>query len=170
MARNDPRQAGAEEAEAILVYNVMNPRRELVIPISRSRSFITYRGRHTCIQTSQVTAFLASTRKDCPKQNKYQPHQEEENQSSEFEIEKVKTEELGIMKEKFPSFSFPSVETESENVETNIFPDSLKEKNLLASDSPTFVSLETSESNYYSMLPIQMENFELLPEFRTSRI
>ncbi|KAI8023064.1 putative WRKY transcription factor 53 [Camellia lanceoleosa] len=116
---------------------------------------ITYRGRHTCIPTSQVTPFLASIRKDCPKQNKYQPHQEEENQSSEFETEKVKTEELGIMKEKFLSFSFPS-RIESENVETNIFPDSLKEKNLLASDSPAFVSPETSESNYFSMLPIQM--------------
>ncbi|CAL5339915.1 hypothetical protein CsSME_00023750 [Camellia sinensis var. sinensis] len=131
---------------------------------------ITYRGRHTCIQTSQVTPSLAPIRKDCPKQNKYQPqpHQEEENQSCEFETEKVKTAELGIVKENFPSFSFPSAETESENVETNIFPDSLKEKNFLASDSPAFVSPETSESDYFSMLPIQMENFEFFQNLRHS--
>ncbi|KAL7240073.1 hypothetical protein ACSBR2_005857 [Camellia fascicularis] len=64
---------------------------------------------------------------------------------------------------------FPSAETESENVETDIFLDSLKEKNFLASDSPAFISLETSESNYFSMLPIQMENFEFFQNLGHSK-
>lgn len=126
---------------------------------------ITYRGTHTCIQAHQVTPALASI----PKQNKdhsYLPHLESENQSQPngglFEKERglgVKIEDLGITKEVFPGFSFPSTPIEFHNVHTTVFSDSVMENNLLGGDySPAFISPETSESDYFSLLPCQMDD------------
>lgn len=130
---------------------------------------ITYRGTHTCIQTHQVTPALASIGKEIPKQSKdhsYVTHLESENQSQPngglFEYEQglgVKIEDLGIMKEVFPGFSFPSTPIEFHNVHTTIFSDSVTENNFLGSDySPAFISPETSESDYFSLKPCQMDD------------
>lgn len=123
---------------------------------------ITYRGRHTCIQTSQVIPALASIGNEGSKQNR----DENKSQSQELLFEfgaghTVKIEDLGITEETFPSFSFPSTPIESENVETNIIPDSVKENNFLGSDSRAFFSPETSESDLFSVFPCQMDDFGL---------
>ncbi|KAG5538254.1 hypothetical protein RHGRI_018994 [Rhododendron griersonianum] len=101
---------------------------------------ITYRGRHTCIQSPA----LASSGKEFAKQKKdqCQPHLLEENQIPLFNFGTgFKTEEMGIMEETFPSFSFPSSPSKSQNVETISFLEPLKEKNFLGSDSLEFLSL-----------------------------
>lgn len=91
---------------------------------------ITYRGRHTCIQSPA----LASSGKEFAKQKKC--HLLEENQRIPlFNFGTgFKTEDMGIMEETFPSFSFPSSPSKFQNVETISFPEPLKEKNLLGSE------------------------------------
>ncbi|CAL5331789.1 unnamed protein product [Camellia sinensis] len=123
---------------------------------------ITYRGRHTCIQTSQVIPALASIGNEGSKQNR----DENQSQSQELLFEfgaghTVKIEDLGLTEETFTSFSFPSTPIESENVETNIILDSVKENNFLGSDSRAFFSPETSESDLFSVFPCQMDDFGL---------
>ncbi|KAL6982002.1 WRKY Transcription Factor [Sarracenia purpurea var. burkii] len=111
---------------------------------------ITYQGRHTCMHSSPVITTSASARIEDDKENKYQsqPQLEEENQwepqgGTELRVEPL---EMGIMEERFPSFSFPSTPIESENIEmVNIFP-------------------ETSESNFISVLTCPMDSFGGLSE------
>ncbi|GFY97420.1 WRKY family transcription factor [Actinidia rufa] len=134
---------------------------------------ITYRGRHTCIQTSREIPAFASTGKEIPNQN-ISHHLGDGRKRKAHELEllsnygtgpRVKTEETG---EIFPSFSFPSTPIEPENVETIIFPDSLKENNFLGIDSQEFLSPETSESNFFSLLLCPLENFGFIENLQSS--
>ncbi|CAK9165797.1 unnamed protein product [Ilex paraguariensis] len=131
---------------------------------------ITYRGRHTCIQASHLTPKFASLERKSPKQNNAhsQPQQQEEIQRQSQEIKvnfgtglKVEIEpgELGIRKEIFPSFSFPSTPIEPENLENHFFLEAMKENNFMGTYSPPFISPATSESNYFPLSPQEMNNF-----------
>lgn len=143
---------------------------------------ITYRGRHTCNQTTHLPTALVSPGpgKEGKKQKKekYQQQQQQPKPKQEHGIQKqaeetvlnfgtcLKTEEseFGSKVERIPSFSFPSTLMESsENVENNLFPKALRENNFMAMDdtySPPFISQETSESNYFPLSQCtHMNNF-----------
>ncbi|KAJ0112487.1 hypothetical protein Patl1_00579 [Pistacia atlantica] len=132
---------------------------------------VTYRGRHTCSQNTRLAISSALSTKEGAKdkQSRYHHQQEPEDkvkQSKEFMIHfgtelKVKTEDLDNKEEIFPSFSFPQTSiTETENMEHDIFKDSMMEmeNNFMGSFSPSFLSPTTSESNYFSVSPCHMNN------------
>jgi hypothetical protein len=101
---------------------------------------ITYRGRHTCVQTpaSNGKEFAKLKKDDC------QPHLQEGNQIPLFDFGttlQLKTEDMVIVDGICPSFSFPSTPIESQNVETISFPEPLKENHFLGGDSLEFLSL-----------------------------
>ncbi|XP_057495933.1 probable WRKY transcription factor 41 [Actinidia eriantha] len=124
---------------------------------------ITYKGRHTCNQASQLSPQLASVPQNGPQQNKYQPHQEEKNQnlSQETIVEfgtnpKIKFDELGFMDETFlpVSFSLPPTSIEFQNMETNTSPE---ENNILGSKTYYFPlmqcqNLQRSEADLYEAI------------------
>nr|ANN87795.1 WRKY7 [Panax ginseng] len=101
---------------------------------------ITYRGRHTCNQTTHTTASVSPGKK----QKKERDEQQLPKQTEETVL--LKTEEFGSkVVERIPSFSFPSTLIESpENVENNLFP----KNNFM-------ISQETSESNYFPLSQCQ---------------
>nr|ALS20400.1 WRKY6 [Panax ginseng] len=104
---------------------------------------ITYRGRHTCNQTSHLTTASVSLSLSPGKKQKKERYEQQPKQEDGIQKQ---TEEMvvnfgtGSKVERFPSFSFPSTLFESsQNVENNLFP-----KN-------NFISQETSESNYFPL-------------------
>ncbi|KAA8516155.1 hypothetical protein F0562_019334 [Nyssa sinensis] len=118
---------------------------------------ITYRGRHTCIQSSHLTPALASSEREKPKQS-----EEKQEQSQEIHLNfttGLKVEDLSTWEENFPSFSFPSTPIESENEESPIFAEPVKENSFMGSYSPSFLSPTTPESNYFSLSSCQMDIF-----------
>ena len=133
---------------------------------------ITYKGRHTCNQASQLSPHLASVPINDPQQNQYQSHQVEGNQnmSQETIVEfgtnpKIKTDELGLIDETFlpVSFSLPPTSIEFQNMETNTSPE---EKNILGSDTYYFPMLQCqnmqrSEADLYEAIsaPTPVSNF-----------
>ena len=133
---------------------------------------ITYKGRHTCNQASQLSPHLASVPINDPQQNQYQSHQAEGNQnlSQETIVEfgtnpKIKTDELGLIDETFlpVSFSLPPTSIEFQNMETNTSPE---EKNILGSDTYYFPMLQCqnmqrSEADLYEAIsaPTPVSNF-----------
>ncbi|KAK1558982.1 hypothetical protein Q3G72_009076 [Acer saccharum] len=148
---------------------------------------VTYRGRHTCSQNSQLAVAVRASSSVPPaaaaagmskeKRNhqhyliKQQEH-EDQNQKQSQELMmfsfgsaaglKVKTEDLDNREDIFPSFSFPLTSTEADNVEENMFIESFIENNFMGSFSPKFISPATSESNYFSVSPSHnMNNFGL---------
>nr|WGV38258.1 WRKY [Loropetalum chinense var. rubrum] len=139
---------------------------------------ITYRGRHTCIQASHLAPALASsqeTEKVLPKQNKEpNPQEEKQKQSQQKFIDfgtgfNVKSEELDIRDQIFPSFSFPSTPIGSENLDDYIFSQAMTESNsFMGSFSPAYISPATSESNYFSMSSCQMNSFGMGQNLQTS--
>ncbi|GFS28987.1 WRKY family transcription factor [Actinidia rufa] len=124
---------------------------------------ITYKGRHTCNQASQLGPHLPSVPKTDPQQNQYQSQQVEENHSLsqetivEFDTNpKIKTDELGFMDETVMpvSFSLPPTSIEFQNMETNTSPE---EKNILGSETYYFPmlqrqNLQRSEADFYEAI------------------
>lgn len=114
---------------------------------------ITYRGKHTCIQTTH----FSSLEKESPKEHKHHPHfepQQEEIQNQPKEIlfdshTSLESEDI------FPSFSFPSTPFQYENAESNSFPPwqvncfGILDYNLHSSDfnHTEIISAPTSVSN-----------------------
>ncbi|KAI9180511.1 hypothetical protein LWI28_005517 [Acer negundo] len=150
---------------------------------------VTYRGRHTCSQNSQLAAVAVMASSSVPpppaaaaalskeKRNhqhyliKQQEH-EDQNQKQSQEVMmfnfgsaaglKVKTENLDNREDIFPSFSFPLTSIEADNVEENMFIEPFIENDFMGSFSPKFISPATSESNYFSVSPSHnMYNFGL---------
>lgn len=123
----------------------------------QSTFHITCRGRHTCNQTTQASQTLG---KESKKQKKEECTKEArtENETKEMlfdcETTSLKTEKLEAMLEKFPSFTFASTPIETSGLETNLFSSTLWEN-----DSPTYISQEASESDYFSLSPCHMNDF-----------
>ncbi|XP_057495268.1 probable WRKY transcription factor 30 [Actinidia eriantha] len=121
---------------------------------------ITYKGRHTCNQASQLSPQLASVPKNDPQQNQYQV-EGNQNLSQETIVEfgtnpKIKTDELGFMDETVMpvSFSLPPTSIEFQNMETNTYQE---EKNILGSETYWFPMLQSqnlqlSEANLYEAI------------------
>uniref|UniRef100_A0A5B7C2R3 Putative WRKY transcription factor 46 n=1 Tax=Davidia involucrata TaxID=16924 RepID=A0A5B7C2R3_DAVIN len=127
---------------------------------------VTYRGRHTCIQSSHLNP-ASETQGPKPSQD----HQEKQEQSQEMLLNfgtDLKVEELGSREEIFPSFSFPSTPIDSENEESLIFAEPMKENSFMGNYSPAFLSPATSESNYFSLSPCQMNFFGMDHNLQTS--
>ncbi|KAK3194649.1 hypothetical protein Dsin_025959 [Dipteronia sinensis] len=142
---------------------------------------VTYRGRHTCSQNSQlaVTAMASSSVPPPPppmskdKRNQHylikQQEHEDQNQKQSQEVTmfnfgsnaglRVKTENLDDREDIFPLFSFPQTSIEADNVEENMFIASLIENNFMGSFSPKFISPATSESNYFPVSPSHNMNY-----------
>ncbi|KAH7578036.1 hypothetical protein ACOSP7_000855 [Xanthoceras sorbifolium] len=116
---------------------------------------VTYRGRHTCSQNSQLAA-MASPSVSKEKKNHYLKQREQEEnpkQSQEGMFNfgagfKVKTEDLDNREDIFPSFNFSETSIDGENY-------------FMGSFSPAFISPATSESNYFPVSPSRMNNFGL---------
>ncbi|KAJ4728146.1 putative WRKY transcription factor [Melia azedarach] len=129
---------------------------------------VTYRGRHTCSQNSHLAMASTSTKNEVPIEkknhhNQQQEHEENPKQGQEVMLNfgtdlKVKTEDLNNEENIFPSFSFPHTSIGQENVEDDLFSETMMENNFMGSFSPTFISPATSESNYLSMSPCNMNN------------
>ena len=124
---------------------------------------VTYRGRHTCIQasyvspTSEVVAPAAEKEEPAEKKARYEPPPaESEKIGSSVMGLKVKTEDLDGREMIFPSFSFSFAE--SETVE-KFYEESMIKYSLIGGFSPSFMSPTTSESNYFSVSPCQMNSF-----------
>ncbi|XP_059634327.1 probable WRKY transcription factor 53 [Cornus florida] len=129
---------------------------------------ISYRGRHTCIQSSHLNQALATSKREGRKPSQHHSlqllHQEKQEQSQEMILNsgsclKVKNEELSRGEDTFLSFSFPSTPIESEDLETNIFGEAMKANDFMGTYSPNFISPATSESNFFSLLPCHMSDF-----------
>ena len=129
---------------------------------------VTYRGRHTCNQASQLAKVAsASLIKQGLKVEKGQSPREGEEEKIEEKKEKlkrskstlfnlragleVKTEGLDTTEDGiFQPFAFPSTPIESENLETNFFSDII-ENNFAGSFSQPFISPAGSESSNLSV-------------------
>lgn len=117
---------------------------------------ITCKGRHTCNQATQSMLGKESKK---PKKEECIVEARTENETTEMlfncKTTSLKTAELEAMLENFPSFSFPSTSTENTSLENNLFPSALWEN-----DSSTYISQEASESDYFSLSPCHMNEFE----------
>lgn len=136
---------------------------------------ITYKGRHTCTQSSHLNKTLPSKTKFVFKENKqHQTHQKKQPQQ-EVKIQppqetflsfgselQVKIEDFENKEGIFPSFSF---ENEDNN---NIFSQTMIENNFMESFSPSFMSPTTSESNMFCFSPCHFGNIGLGPSVQTS--
>lgn len=120
---------------------------------------ITYKGRHSCIQATHLSSALASVaQKQVQNPKKEHGILESQPQGMQFNFGTVclnKAKDFGTSEEKekeiFPTFSFHSTPTETENMEGNFFLESLKEDNFMGSYSPPFISpahnLHSSDSD-----------------------
>ncbi|KAK4411487.1 hypothetical protein Sango_0221700 [Sesamum angolense] len=78
---------------------------------------------------------------------------------------KVETQELDTKEGSFPYFSFPSTPIDSENVETQFFPEST---NFIGTSyTPPFLSPATSES-YFSLSPCPVNDLGIVPSLQSS--
>lgn len=120
---------------------------------------VTYRGRHTCnTRPSNLTMATTNQVSKENKDNRQEQQQLLQQQELSFNFGsnfKVKTEDLDMRDEIFPSFSF---HVESENVNNN---DIFWESNFMESFSSTFLPPTTSESNHFSASPCHMTNYRL---------
>lgn len=118
----------------------------------RSIFHITCKGRHTCNQTTQSSNMPGKELKRQTKEE-YTKETRTENETKETlfscETTSLKTEKPEAMLGKFPSFSFPSTSTENSGLENNLF-----------SHTTTYTSQDASESNYFSLSPCYMNDFE----------
>lgn len=105
---------------------------------------VTYKGRHSCVQTSNSTSKTASIQKEIFKPNKPLLVQENQDIQRLEDGLKVETKELKTREEIFPLFSFPYTQIEQENVENQL---------LMSCYSPE------SESNFFASPWEDMNNF-----------
>lgn len=130
---------------------------------------ISYKGRHTCIQ---------SRGKENPEENNVHfplPKQEQvQTQTEEIVFNfgaGLKREDLAATSEEiFAQFSFPPTPFGSEITESDFFAESAKENNFMGGGcfSPAFISPATSESNYFSLSPCDMNNLGLTTNLQSS--
>ncbi|KAK9275473.1 hypothetical protein L1049_022740 [Liquidambar formosana] len=123
---------------------------------------ITYRGKHTCNQTNNSIPAPASPEKQEPRQHNHN-HNHKQNQPSDMLMSfrtglRVNTEESDN-KEMASTLSFPSTSYGCMRSENVFSPSMLDNNNHFGSFSQSFISPATSESNYFSASPCQMNNF-----------
>ncbi|XP_058100219.1 probable WRKY transcription factor 53 [Magnolia sinica] len=121
---------------------------------------ISYRGKHTCHQPSHIIQ---------PMKTQEQQQQQEQEIVSFQKGLKVKTENLDRRDQKnSSSFSFPSASTNYMKPENEIFSPSTLDNNFMNSFCSPFISPATSESNYFSMSPCQMNSCGGGPNLQTA--
>lgn len=130
---------------------------------------ITYKGRHTCTQTSHLNKAVTPSSKTKMSLGEKKNHTHQKNQPQQENIEQppettifsfgssgleVKTEDMDLKEDIFPSFCFNSSSTGSENEDNyNMFSYTMIENNLMETFSPAFISPTTSESNMFCLSP-----------------
>lgn len=132
---------------------------------------ITYRGRHTCTQASNLLPLTQLRENQGPSTNitiepqQNQLHQENNPHTQELLLNfrrglKVMTEGLDSHdQQSFPTntFQFPSTSTvKPEN--DSLFPPSMVENSFVGNFSPPFISPSDSVTNYYSVSPNEMQH------------
>lgn len=124
---------------------------------------VTYRGRHTCRQSSQLAAPAAAASAGPLVKPKKADKVEEVVLNYESRLI-VKTEgaNSGSKGRAFPSFYFPMPGNGSEEGGSSFFPESMLDDTILGSLSPAFISPTTSESNYFAMSPCHVGSFGLV--------
>lgn len=138
---------------------------------------VTYKGRHTCKQGSELTAGVVVFGNEEKRQKKgsFEPKQEERIQEQKVENvisfgTSLKTEEMGRSKEveRLPSFSFPCTIVESVYKKDHIFSEDTREINFIASSYSSYITPETSECSYLSLSPYHMDNFGIAQNLQSS--
>eukprot|EP00262_Sarcandra_glabra_P012447 TRINITY_DN320_c0_g1_i2.p1 TRINITY_DN320_c0_g1~~TRINITY_DN320_c0_g1_i2.p1 ORF type:complete len:265 (+),score=20.78 TRINITY_DN320_c0_g1_i2:25-819(+) len=125
---------------------------------------VTYRGKHTCFQASNVIPALAAL----PEKQVKQQHQPQMLLNFRTGL-KVKTEDLDSRELTSPPFSFPSTSMDEHiNLENHIFSPSILENSFMGSFPSPFVSPTTSESNYFSLSPSPMNSCGVGTNFQSS--
>ncbi|KAE9595789.1 putative transcription factor WRKY family [Lupinus albus] len=133
---------------------------------------ITYKGRHTCIQSSHAKKAFPSKSKICIGENKHHNHQKK-IALEEKKIEQQQTQDTAFTfgpelevkidlenkEDIFPSFFFPSPSIGSETMIENHFTESF---------SPAFLSPSTSESNIFCLSPCNFGSIGLGLSVQTS--
>ncbi|KAI4355205.1 hypothetical protein L6164_003999 [Bauhinia variegata] len=124
---------------------------------------VTYRGRHTCTQSSYPNKAFPSKIKMELVENKVLNHQETQAQEEKMgqtpesffslgaDLE-VKTEDIDNMKHIFPSFGLASSSIGYEKDDNSIFNETMMENHFMTNYSPAFISPATSESNIFFQL------------------
>nr|QGQ64030.1 WRKY transcription factor 7 [Santalum album] len=103
---------------------------------------ITYRGRHTCAQTSYLTAPTTTVAPPEKEPKKETVDQQQKQQPEEIMLNfKLKTEEFETKDQIFPSYSFSG--------EDYALPQSVAGNAMIGGFSPAFVSSANSESDYF---------------------
>nr|WGV38230.1 WRKY [Loropetalum chinense var. rubrum] len=121
---------------------------------------ITYRGRHTCTQASQIN--IPSPQNPEPNQTQIQNQNQNQNEQDLFNFRtglKVMTDHLDTNENAFSTFCFPSTSTiKTENL--CFSPPSILDNNsFMGGFAPSFMSPATSGSNYFSLSPTQTNTF-----------
>lgn len=135
---------------------------------------ITYKGQHTCNQINQSVPPPASPEKHETKHDHHHHHHNNHQQQNSDNILsslranlRVNTENLDNS-ETAPSFSFPSTSLGFFTSENQHFP-MLVNDDLLRDYSPSFISPATSESNYFTESPCQMNNYRWANDLQHSQ-
>uniref|UniRef100_A0A2C9VUB0 WRKY domain-containing protein n=1 Tax=Manihot esculenta TaxID=3983 RepID=A0A2C9VUB0_MANES len=135
---------------------------------------VTYRGRHTCFQTSRFAIASTSLINAKSKLDKEGCQLEEQEQKSKLlkELsfnftEELKSQEWNTEDDIFHLFSFPETTIGSGDEENDIFKESMLENNILGSLSTAFISPATSDSSYLAMSPCHMNNLGIDHNVRT---
>ena len=125
---------------------------------------VTYKGRHTCTQASQMNKTSQPKRKMGLGENQFDNHKKDQPQQEKTEEAQkgiftfgagldVKIEqETENKKDIFPSFCFVSPSIGSDN-EDYIFADTVMENHFMENFSSPFISPTTSESNLFCLSP-----------------
>ncbi|KAK4418536.1 putative WRKY transcription factor 41 [Sesamum alatum] len=121
---------------------------------------VIYSGKHSCIQER-----LKQKKEDLIIEHKEEESQRHSQQMLMVSTEptlKIETQESDTKEGSFPSFSFP---IDSENVETQLFPEST---NFIGTSyTPPFLSPATSES-YFSLSPCPVNDFGIVHSLQSS--
>ena len=118
---------------------------------------VTYRGRHTCTQSSHLNKAFPSKRKMGLEENQFHNHQENEAQEEKTEQipnpffifgsgSEVKEEDTDNKEDIFSPFYFASPSIGSDNGDNNIFNEAMMEN-----FSPAFISPTASESDLFRL-------------------
>ncbi|XP_045790168.1 probable WRKY transcription factor 46 [Trifolium pratense] len=118
---------------------------------------ITYKGRHTCTQTSNLNKANPSKKLKFG-QNKSQPNQKIQPQEEKIQPSQEKTFSFDNKEEIFPSFNFSSPSIGSEN-EDNMFLETMIKNNFMENENNNIFS----ESNNFCLSLLDLDNIELSP-------
>jgi hypothetical protein len=119
---------------------------------------ITYKGRHTCTQSSNLNKANPSKKLKFG-QNKSQTNQKVQPQEEKIQPPQEKTFSSHNKEEIFPSFNFSSPTIGSETEDNNMFLESMIKNNFMENENNDIFS----ESNNFCLSLLDLDSIELSP-------